>query len=33
MDEVKQMYLVDMEGMSHGVTDFTKKLFEGCYAI
>eukprot|EP01084_Bolivina_argentea_P201446 344333_1 len=33
VSKVNQMYLVDMEGLSHGVTEFTKKIFEGCYAV
>eukprot|EP01084_Bolivina_argentea_P092645 166661_1 len=31
--DIDQLYLIDMEGLSHGVTYFTKKLFQGCYAI
>eukprot|EP01084_Bolivina_argentea_P054334 99682_1 len=32
-DKINQMYLIDMEGLSHGATAFTKKLFEGTYAV
>eukprot|EP01084_Bolivina_argentea_P079322 143906_1 len=30
---IDQLYFVDSEGLSHQVTHFTKKIFQGCYAI
>eukprot|EP01084_Bolivina_argentea_P282354 483285_1 len=30
--EIKEFYLLDMEGLSHQVTKFTKRLFYACYA-
>eukprot|EP01084_Bolivina_argentea_P132868 234471_1 len=32
-DKITQMYLVDTEGLSHDVTEFTHKIFHGSYAI
>eukprot|EP01083_Nonionella_stella_P089926 251201_1 len=31
-DEGDQFYILDMEGLSHDVTKFTKRLFYACYA-
>eukprot|EP01084_Bolivina_argentea_P190127 326815_1 len=31
--KVTNMYLVDMQGLTHGVTEFTKQLFVACYTI
>eukprot|EP01084_Bolivina_argentea_P156689 273070_1 len=37
MDQIQskpdQLYLVDVEGLSHGITEFTHKIFHGAYAI
>eukprot|EP01084_Bolivina_argentea_P270801 460545_1 len=31
-DDFSEFYLLDMEGLSHNVTAFTKRLFYACYA-
>ena len=32
-NDIRQFYMIDMEGMSHGLTHFTKKLFYACYTM